>query len=138
MVMADFGSWDSLGTAGKRFVARRIMVRDGQIGLEDAKRVLRRYWWIPPITVMGCGTIALLLAFVLPKKYTSQTLILVQQPAVPIDILKPVVTQDLNHRLASMQEQSLSRTRLEPLFEKFGLYPELRAKGSIAELIYRL
>src|SRR6267378_8424330 len=111
------------------------MVRDGQIGLEDAKRVLRRYWWILPITVMGCGAIALLLAVVLPKKYTSQTLILVQQPAVPIDIVKPVVTEDLNRRLASMQEQILSRTRLEPVIEQFGLYHEDRNKVHMEELI---
>src|SRR6266850_698084 len=114
------------------------MVRNGEIAAEDAKRVLRRYWWILPITVVGCGTIAMMLAMVLPKKYTSQTLILVQQPTVPSDIVKPVVTEDLNHRLASMQEQILSRTRLEPIIEKFGLYPELRGKVHIEDLVERL
>jgi polysaccharide chain length determinant protein (PEP-CTERM system associated) len=114
------------------------MVRDGQIAPEDAKRVLRRYWWILLITIVGCGTIAMLLAMVLPKKYTSQTLILVQQPTVPSDIVKPVVTEDLNHRLASMQEQILSRTRLEPIIEKFGLYPEVRGKVHIEDLVERL
>jgi polysaccharide chain length determinant protein (PEP-CTERM system associated) len=114
------------------------MVRNGEIAPEDAKRVLRRYWWILPIAAVGCGTIAMLLAVVLPKKYTSQTLILVQQPTVPSDIVKPVVTEDLNHRLASMQEQILSRTRLEPIIEKFGLYPELRGKLHIEDLVERL
>jgi polysaccharide chain length determinant protein (PEP-CTERM system associated) len=114
------------------------MVQNGQISPEDAKRVLQRYWWILPITILACGAIALLLAIVLPKKYTSQTLILVQQPAVPTDIVKPVVTEDLNHRLASMQEQILSRTRLEPIIEKFGLYPELRGKVHIEDLVERL
>src|SRR6267378_7350359 len=114
------------------------MVRNGEIAAEDAKRVFRRYWWILPITVVGCGTIAMMLAMVLPKKYTSQTLILVQQPAVPSDIVKPVVTEDLNHRLASMQEQILSRTRLEPIIEKFGLYPELRGNVHIEDLVERL
>src|SRR6266481_50895 len=114
------------------------MVRNGELAAEDAKRVLRRYWWILPITVVGCGTIALSLAMVLPKRYTSQTLILVQQPTVPSDIVKPVVTEDLNHRLASMQEQILSRTRLEPIIEKFALYPELRGKVNIEDLVERL
>jgi polysaccharide chain length determinant protein (PEP-CTERM system associated) len=114
------------------------MVRNGQIAPEDAKRVLRRYWWILPITIVGCGTIAMLLAMVLPKKYTSQTLILVQQPTVPTDIVKPVVTEDLNHRLASMQEQILSRTRLEPIIGKFGLYPEDRGNVHIEDLVERL
>jgi polysaccharide chain length determinant protein (PEP-CTERM system associated) len=114
------------------------MVQNGQIAPEDAKRVLRRYWWILLITIVGCGTIAMLLAMVLPKKYTSQTLILVQQPTVPTDIVKPVVTEDLNHRLASMQEQILSRSRLEPIIEKFGLYPEVHGKVHIEDLLERL
>jgi polysaccharide chain length determinant protein (PEP-CTERM system associated) len=114
------------------------MVRNGEITAEDAKRVFRRYWWILGITVVGCGTIALLLAMVLPKKYTSQTLILVQQPTIPTDIVKPVVTEDLNHRLASMQEQILSRTRLEPIIEKFALYPDVRGKVNIEDLVERL
>jgi uncharacterized protein involved in exopolysaccharide biosynthesis len=114
------------------------MVRDGQIATEDAKRVLRRYWWILAITVMTGGTIAMSVATVLPKKYTSQTLILVQQPSVPSDIVKPVVTEDLNHRLASMQGQILSRTRLEPIIDKFGLYPEVRGKVHIEDLVERL
>jgi polysaccharide chain length determinant protein (PEP-CTERM system associated) len=127
--MAGFEFRDKSGVA---------LVQDGEIAAEDAKRVLRRYWWILPITVVGCGTIALLLASVLPKKYTSQTLILVQQPSVPSDIVRPVVTEDLNHRLASMQEQILSRTRLEPIIEKFGLYAELRGKVHIEDLVERL
>jgi len=114
------------------------MVRNGEITPEDAKRVLRHYWWILAITVVGCVAIAMLLAMVLPKKYTSQTLILVQQPTVPSDIVRPVVTEDLNHRLASMQEQILSRTRLEPIVEKFGLYPELRGKVHIEDLVEQL
>jgi polysaccharide chain length determinant protein (PEP-CTERM system associated) len=135
---AGFRPRDTKATAEKEFVVREIMVRDGQIGLEDAKRVFRSYWWILLITVVGCGTIAMVLASVLPKKYTSQTLILVQQPTVPSDIVRPVVTEDLNHRLASMQEQILSRTRLEPIIEKFGLYPEVRGKVHIEDLVERL
>src|SRR5712691_8578982 len=114
------------------------MVQNREITPEDAKRVLRRYWWILAIAVVGCGTIAMLLAIILPKRYTSQTLILVQQPTVPSDIVKPVVTEDLNHRLASMQEKILSRTRLEPIIEKLGLYPEVFGKVHIEDLVERL
>jgi len=39
------------------------MVRNGEITLEDAKRVLRRFWWILPITVVCCGTIAMSLDY---------------------------------------------------------------------------
>ena len=114
------------------------MVATGEITPADAKRVLRRYWWILPITVLLCGAIGVVLTMVLPKKYKSQTLVLVDQPTIPIDIVKPVVTDDLNNRLSSMQQQILSRSRLEPIINKFGLYAADRGKAHIEDLVERL
>ena len=114
------------------------MVRNGEMSLSDAKRVLRRFWWILPITTITLGAMGLGASLVLPKKYTSQTMVLVEQPTVGAEYVKPVVTEDLNHRLASMQEQILSRTRLQPIIEKFGLYPRDRDRVHIDELVERL
>lgn len=114
------------------------MIRNGEITLPEAKRILRRYWWILPIAVIGCGGLGLLAATVLPKRYTSETLVLVDQPTVPTEFVKPVVTEDLNHRLASMQEQILSRTRLQPIVDKFGLYANERGRKSIEDLVEKL
>jgi polysaccharide chain length determinant protein (PEP-CTERM system associated) len=114
------------------------MVRNGEFGMEDVRRVLRRGWWIIPICVVVGGGLGLSVASLLPKEYTSQTLVLVAKPTVPTEYVKPVVTEDLNRRLASMQEQILSRTRLEPVIEQFGLYHEDRNKVHVEELIDRL
>src|SRR6266850_571504 len=114
------------------------MVRNGEIGLAEAKRTLRRCWWILPLSTFFLGGMGLGATFVLPKRYTSQTMVLVAQPAVGPDYVKPVVTEDLNHRLASMKEQILSRTRLQPIIEKFGLYAEVRGRVHIEDLVERL
>jgi polysaccharide chain length determinant protein (PEP-CTERM system associated) len=114
------------------------MVRNGELTLSDVKRVLRRYWWILPITTVFLGASGLLAALVLPKKFTSQSMVLVEQPIVGPDYVKPVVSEDLNHRLVSMQEQILSRTRLQPIIEKFGLYPNDRDRVHIDDLVERL
>jgi polysaccharide chain length determinant protein (PEP-CTERM system associated) len=114
------------------------MIRNGEITVSEAKRIFRNYWWILPIAVIGCGLIGLLAATVLPKRYTSETLVLVDQPTVPTEFVKPVVTEDLNHRLASMQEQILSRSRLQPIIEKFGLYPAERRRISIEDVVEKL
>src|SRR5712691_7696205 len=114
------------------------MVRNGEIGLEDVKRVVRKRWWLVPASAVGCCALGTLLATQLPKRYTSQTLVLVAKPTVPIDIVKPVVTEDLNQRLVSMKQQILSRTRLEPIIEKFGLYHEERDKVHMEDLVERL
>jgi polysaccharide chain length determinant protein (PEP-CTERM system associated) len=50
----------------------------------------------------------------------------------------PVVSDDLNHRLATMQEQILSRSRLQPIIEKLNLYPEDRGKLQIDDLVEKL
>ena len=114
------------------------MVRNGEITVAEAKRIIRHYWWILPLTTVGLGVLGLLAAAVLPKRYTSQTLVLVDQPTVSADIVKPVVTEDLNQRLASMQGQILGRTRLQPIIEKFGLYAEDRKRVPLEELVDKL
>jgi polysaccharide chain length determinant protein (PEP-CTERM system associated) len=114
------------------------MIRNGEITISEIKRILRGYWWILPIAVIVCGTLGFVASMVVPKKYTSETLVLVDQPRVPIEFVKPVVTEDLNQRLASMQEQILSRTRLQPIIEKFGLFPKKRDKVPIDDLVEKL
>ncbi len=114
------------------------MVRNGEFSTADVKRVLRKHWWILPACALGCGTLSILVATQLPKLYTSQTLVLVAKPTVPEEYVKPVVTEDLSQRLASMKEQILSRTRLEPIIEKFNLYANDRPKLPMEDLIERL
>src|SRR6266699_326039 len=114
------------------------MVRDGEIGLEDIKRVVRKHWWVVPAFAVICAALGLLVAMQLPKKFRSETLVLVAKPTVPIDIVKPVVTEDLNQRLASMKQQILSRTRLEPVLDKFDIYREERKKVQVEDLVERL
>ena len=114
------------------------MVRNGEISLADVKRILRRYWWVPAATTVLFGAVGLIATYVLPKKYTSASTILVEQPTVPTDIVKPIINDDLNHRLNSMQEQILSRSRLQPIVEKFNLYADKRGKVPLDDLVDQL
>ncbi len=114
------------------------MTKNGEISLTDAKRVLRKHWWIPALSVPLLGLLALVVTFYLPKKYTSYTSVLVEQPEVPEDYVKPVVNTDLDQRLASMKAQLLSSSRLEPIIEKFSLYPEQRGKVPMEVLVSNL
>jgi polysaccharide chain length determinant protein (PEP-CTERM system associated) len=114
------------------------MVRSGDITLSDVKRLTRRYWWLVTISMIVCGSAGLALSILLPKRYNSETMILVKQPTVPVDVVKPIISGDLTRRLASMQEQILSRTRLQPVIDKLDLYPKDRAKLSDDDLVKRL
>jgi protein tyrosine kinase modulator len=88
----------------------------------DYLAMLRRRWIL--IVVLGVvgGPLAYGVSRYLPDRYKSTTLVLVQQPSISREIVNPLDTTDIGQRLASMQQQILSRTRLEPIIRQFGLY----------------
>jgi len=114
------------------------MIRNGEIAIADVKRVLRRYWWIPTTAALVLAGAGLIASLMLPKKYTSSTLVLIEQPAVPKEIVRPVITDDLNQRMASMKAQILSRSRLEMIVNKFDLYPQQRPTAHMDDLVDKL
>jgi len=81
----------------------------------------RRYWLILASAILFLG-IGIGLTYIISPSYVSQTLVLIEQQKVPENYVTPVVTEDLGERLASMREQILSRSRIEPIIVKFNLY----------------
>jgi polysaccharide chain length determinant protein (PEP-CTERM system associated) len=58
----------------------------------------------------------------LHPRYLSQTLVLIEQQRVPGEYVTPVVDSNLDSRLSSMKEQMQSRSRIQPIIERYGLY----------------
>lgn len=65
-------------------------------------------------------------SWMLPARYKSSTLILVEEPSLPKDYVQPNISDNLQDRLQSITEQILSRTRLISIIEKLHLYPSGR------------
>jgi len=65
-------------------------------------------------------------SWVLPARYKSGTLILVEQPTMPSNYVLPNVVDDLQNRLQSITQQILSRTRLLLIIDKLNLYSGTR------------
>src|SRR5579864_1359696 len=61
-------------------------------------------------------------SWILPPRYQSTTLILVEQPTMPKDYVTPNVNEDLQERMQSITQQILSWTRLIHIIEQFNLY----------------
>lgn len=110
------------------------MLQNGEISPIAVKRAVHRYWWIPVLSSIFCGCLALAAIKILPKKYTSKTTVMVEQPQVPIRYVESIVSDDVNHRVASLQGEILSKSNLVPVIDKFGLYPKERGKASTDEL----
>lgn len=72
---------------------------------------------------------------ILPDVYRSTTLIMVEPQDVPETYVRATVTTRLESRLQAMNQEVLSRTRLETVIKDFGLYPEDRAEGMPIERI---
>src|SRR5579864_4393939 len=77
-------------------------------------------------------------SWVLPSRYRSGTLILVEQPSMPKDYVTPNVTDDLQARLQSITQQILSRTRLLHIIDELNLYADKRGRLNPDELVERM
>jgi len=96
------------------------------LNVDDYFGILKRRGWMIAVPAIALALLGFALTFVVAPQYVSQTLILVEQQKVPDDYVRPVVVEDITARLASMKEQILSRSRLEPIIERFSLYSTKR------------
>lgn len=82
---------------------------------------VRRRWWLGFSALLFWAG-AIVLGLVLPAKYRSETLVLIEEEAVPAQFVTPNVSVDLQQRLQSLTEQTLSRPRLGQIINELGLY----------------
>ena len=91
------------------------------LNYEDYTTILKRRWWVIAIPAILLPLLALIISYRITPVYTSQTLVLIDSPKVPDSYVKPVISEDLDSRLASMKEQILSRSRLDPIIKRYNL-----------------
>ncbi|CAG1066043.1 hypothetical protein BAC1_01641 [uncultured bacterium] len=82
----------------------------------------RKWLFIVPLII---GSVAgLAVSFELPEKYSSTTLILVEEQQIPEEYVTPTDKTPFSQRLNVISQQILSRTRLEKIIKEFGLYSQ--------------
>ncbi len=89
---------------------------------EDYLGILKRRWWIILIPLLILPMISYAFSYLIPPRYLSQTLVLIEGQKVPDNYVRSVVSTDIDSRLASMKEQILSRSHLQPIIERYNLY----------------
>jgi succinoglycan biosynthesis transport protein ExoP len=77
-------------------------------------------------------------SWVLPQRYKSTTLILVEQPTMPKDYVTPNVNDDLQERMQSITQQILSRTRLLHIIDQLNLYAWSHSSPSPDQKVERM
>ncbi|GAC1644390.1 MAG: hypothetical protein NVS9B15_01430 [Acidobacteriaceae bacterium] len=111
------------------------MLGHRELVLDDYVDILRRRRWILLLPIIIIPALATVTMMLVPKRYVSQTLVLIEQKSVPDDYVKPVVSQDISSRLSSLREQIMSRTRLQPIIERFQLYSDKSAMSEKLDLM---
>jgi succinoglycan biosynthesis transport protein ExoP len=74
----------------------------------------------------------------LPNVYRSTATVLVDRQQVPEAFVQSTVTSALETRLHTISQEILSRSRLEALINRFGLYSDLRTRVPVADVIERI
>jgi len=110
------------------------MAATRELGFEDYMKIARRRSRVILLPAIIGAALGYVVTLFLTPEYTSESLILIERPTVPENLVPAVTTDDLFTRLATMEEQIESRSRLQPLIERYDLYKSQR-KGSMEEAI---
>lgn len=105
---------------------------------ELARMIWRRKWLI----VLPTAAVAVAVAYVvwrLPNVYESTTLLSVRPASIATSVVTQLSDTDLTLRINNIGQEVTSRSSLEPLIERYGLYARDRARGaSMDELVERM
>ncbi|HEY0172072.1 MAG TPA: GNVR domain-containing protein [Pyrinomonadaceae bacterium] len=105
---------------------------------ELARMVWRRKWLI----LLPTAAVAVAVGYVvwrLPNVYESTTLLSVRPASIATESVGQLSDSDLTLRINNITQEVTSRSSLQPLIEKYNLYPRERARGeSMETLIERM
>jgi protein tyrosine kinase modulator len=100
------------------------MLGHRQMTMDDYTGILRRRKWLLVMPAVLLSVAAYVVSTKIPNRYESVTSVLIEEQRVSDSIVKPIVTSDSNQKLTTMKERILSRTRLEPIVERFALFSD--------------
>ena len=105
---------------------------------EDILLILRHRFWLVliPFAIISAGTAAW--ARRLPNLYRSEATVLVQPPRVAESFVRSAVNSRIEDRLPAIQQQIMSRTRLERIITDLNLYVDERRVGIMEDIVERM
>jgi polysaccharide chain length determinant protein (PEP-CTERM system associated) len=95
-------------------IANRILDLDDYLAMARRRRIVIL---VPALTALVAG---FFISFLFSPRYTSKSLIVVEQQTVPAGYVKPIVTATVRDRIVTLQQQVFSRERLQGLVNRLG------------------
>jgi polysaccharide chain length determinant protein (PEP-CTERM system associated) len=107
-------------------------------GLDTLLAVWSRRKWLAVLAFAASMAAGVSLTAFLPNIYRSTATVLVDRQQIPEAFVRSTVTSALETRLHTISQEILSRSRLEALISRFGLYADLRTRVPVADVIERI
>src|SRR5438105_10316783 len=107
-------------------------------GLDKLLAVWSRRKWLAIIMFAIPMASGLSLITWVPNLYRSTATVLVDRQQVPEAFVRSTVTSAVETRLHIISQEVLSRSRLEVLINRFGLYAGLRRRAPLEEVVARM
>ena len=106
--------------------------------LAGAAAAVRRRRWPALFALVAAATAVISVVWFLPDVYRSSATVLIDRQQIPDELVRSTVTSGLEIRLHTISQEILSRSRLEALIQRFDLYPDLRRKTPMEEVVERM
>lgn len=101
----------------------------------DYLNILKRRIWALIVPFLLIVTLAGVVALMLPAIYKSTATILIEQREIPAEYVMSSMTTYAEQRIQSINQRVLTSSRLLELINQFDLYPDLRKKKTIDEIV---
>lgn len=109
--------------------------RDSAMTVSDALDFLRRRRWISIGTFVSILLASILLAYKLPPVYRSEATILIEQQAIPTDMVESTVRSYVDEQIQVVSQRVMTKENIRALVEKHDLYPEIRGTEPIEQVV---
>ncbi len=104
----------------------------------DLKGLIRRRKKSFVLSFLSVIFMAVLIAFVLPPIYLSQSTILIEDQQIPREYVQTTITGFVEERLQVITQQIMSRSRVMEMINRFNLYQEMRDRYTTEEIIEKM
>ncbi len=104
----------------------------------DLLNIARKRWWMALVPAVVGAIGSAFYAYSLPNQYRAETLIMVMPQQIPEAYIRTMDRREqprVEDRLAALQQQVLSRARLERVIADFNLYPEQRRQMPLEDVV---
>ncbi len=97
------------------------MIENRELTMDDYLAMLRRRLKVILIPTLLMPLVGFAVSYIFTPKYSSTSLVLVQEQKVPEGYVKPAITEDLSQRVATLEQRALGADQLRPLIERLQL-----------------